>query len=118
MSCANLANPALAAATRSRGPVVAGMLAEHEPPPIARSCGVAPAAAPGLLVEHRPLRAARGRGRGLTVAAAPGPLAGHRPLRVARGHGPAATAELQWTCDLNSSDGSQRQTTCSSRRCS
>ncbi len=86
------------------------MSAGHRPPPAAHGCSAAPTAAPGLSVGHEPLRAARGRG--LAVAAAPGLSAEHGPLHAARGRGPAA-AGLRWTCDLDSSAGDQRQTTCS-----
>jgi hypothetical protein len=84
--CANLADPALAGAARSRGPATvgaAGMSAKHGPPHAACGCGAAPAASPGLSAEHGPLRATCG------CCATPGLLAKHEPLRVARGCGTA-----------------------------
>ncbi len=90
------------------------MSAGHGLPPIARDCGVALVAAPGLSAGHEPLCVARNRG--LVVAAAPGLSARHRPLCATRGRGPAVTAGLRWTCGPDSFVGDQQQTTCSWRR--
>ncbi len=47
-------------------------------------------------------------GRDLAVVAAPGLLAEHKPLRAARGHGPAVATGLRWTCGPDSTAGGQR----------
>ncbi|CAM6055872.1 unnamed protein product [Sphagnum tenellum] len=90
------------------------MLAGHRPLPVACSCGAAPVAAPGLSAEHGPLRVARSRD--LATPPAFGLLAGHGSLRATHSRGPVAAAELRWTCDPNSSAGSQRQIACSWRQ--
>ncbi len=110
--CANLADPALAGATRGRGPVATGaisMLAKHGPPPAARGGGTTPVATPGLSAGHGPRRVACDGS--LAAAAVPGLSVGHGPLRAARDRGPVVVAGLQWTCG-------QRQITCSWRRSS
>ncbi len=71
---------------RSRGLAVAAarsLSARHGPLHAARGCGTAPTVAPGLSTRHGPLRAARGCGTAPAVA--PGLSARHGPLRVACG---------------------------------
>ncbi len=93
--CANLADPAPASIARGGDPASAG----HGPRCVTRGHSRVAVATPSLSAGHGPPPVARGGGA--TPVAAPIAALGlsteHRPRRAARGRGPAAVAGLRWT---------------------